>query len=94
MECCAAAFRRRQEEKLYRAYLTDTLNAIAGNTMRYVVSGIGGVDIVEHGEKMGSRWIEMADRPLSDPEPEEKDTRTAREITDGIWARMKGGVSR
>lgn len=94
MECCAAAFRRRQEEKLYRAYLTDTLNAIAGNTMRYVVSGIGGVDIVEHGEKMGSRWIEMADRPDQDPEPEEEDTRTAREITDGIWARMRGGVSR
>lgn len=94
MECCAAAFRRRQEEKLYRAYLTDTLNAIAGNTMRYVVSGIGGVDVVEHGEKMGHRWIEMADRPDQDPEPEEEDMRTAREITDGIWARMRGGVSR
>lgn len=91
MECCAAAFRRRQEEKLYRAYLTDALSAIAGNTMQHAFPGVG---MVEHGTKLTARWIEMADRPDQDPEPEEEDTRTAREITDGIWARMKGGDHR
>ena len=91
MECCAAAFRRRHEEKLYRAYLTDALNAIAVNTMQHAVPGVG---MVEHGTKMTGRWIEIADRPAQDPEPQEEDTRTAREITDGIWARMRGGDRR
>lgn len=92
VECCAAAFRHRQEEKQYRAYLTDALNAIAGNTTRYVVPGVG---IVEQGEKMGARWIEIADgNSKPKPEKEQEDTRTAREIADGIWARMRGGESR
>ena len=31
VECCMAAFRRRQEERLYRAYVTDALKYIAEN---------------------------------------------------------------
>lgn len=35
MDHCMSAFKYRQEEKLYRVYVTDALKAIADNTRRY-----------------------------------------------------------
>jgi len=59
--------------------------------MQFAVPGVG---LVEQGSKMGARWIDTVDQKTQASEAEEEDTRTAREITDGIWARMRGGESR
>lgn len=91
MECCAAAYRKKQEETLYRAYVTDALKAISENTTQIFIPGHG---LEKAGANMTARWVELAKPAKEKPEPEpEEDTRTAREIADDIWAHMKGGGS-
>ena len=75
------------DNRLLHVYITDALKVIAENASKSVVPGIGVVDV---GSTLTKRWIDMT-KPQK-PEPKEpEDTRTCREITDGIWQRMRGG---
>jgi len=89
VECCMAAFRRKQEERLYRAYVTDALKYIAENSARYAVPGVG---MVEHGTTLAKRWIDLTDAPAPEPKKPE-DTRPAAEVAADIWTRIRGDAS-
>ena len=87
IEHCAAALRERQSEKLYRAYVTDALMAIANNTANYVIPGSG---VVEYGAKMEKRWLEIIqEKPEASTEKTE-DNRPSVEIAADIWTRIRG----
>lgn len=49
---CVSAFSKKQREKLYRVYLTDSLKVISENTA-------GG----ERRSAMSKRWIDIVDPP-------------------------------
>lgn len=75
---------------VYRAYVTDTLNAIAENTRYHLVYTKDGAEFVEVGVKMEKRWLELTRPQESEPEPEE-DNRTVEEVLDQIWDAIEGG---
>lgn len=79
----AASFHRKQEEIRYKAYVTDSLKAIAENTMRRLIPGIGAV---EYGSYIPKRWYNQE---------EPQDERTGDEIAEDIIRRagltLKGG---
>ena len=84
---CIAEFKKSQAEKVYKAYITDALKAIADNTAHHVLPGYGAV---EYGSIMQKRWLDVIDPP---PPPKE-DNRPANEIAADIWKRAgikKGG---
>lgn len=75
------------DNRLLHVYITDALKVIAENTSKTYDHGVGVVGI---GSTLTKHWIDMT-KPQK-PEPKEpEDTRTCREITDGIWERMRGG---
>ena len=86
---CIAAFELYSKEQLYRAYITDTLKAIADNTMQFIVPNVGAV---EYGTKIQTRWIEL-ERTIPTREPEKEkveDTRSCSEIANDMWTRIRG----
>lgn len=74
------------DELVFRAYVTDAIKAIATNTMRHAVPGVG---MVEDGVSMRNRWIELQHPEPAKEKPE--DTRSCEEITADMWTRIKGG---
>lgn len=80
---CVSAFRKEQEEKSYRIYVTDCLKAIAENTTHLV--GLDGV--VEYGAKISERWIDLIEPKAK--KIDQNETMTCEEIVTGIWKRMK-----
>ena len=78
---CVAFFRRKQEEKAYRIYVTDALKAIVSNTAGMV----GGKAVT-----MTMRYEDLID----DKQPEKEEKRTGAEIINDMKAKMrklKGG---
>lgn len=82
VEHCISSLKLNNEEKSYKAYVTDALMAIAENTTHLV--GAGGV--VDYGRTLNSRWI---DRLTPQPEVKE-DNRPSIEIASDIWNRIRG----
>lgn len=80
-------FRKAQEEKSFRIYVTDALKAIAENGMHFVIPGHGAVD---YGSAMSKRWADVIDPP----KPVEVDDRPAKEIAADIWKRAGIGGER
>lgn len=79
-----SAFLKKQEDKLYRVYVTDCLKAISENTTHLV----GANGVVDYGSKMNARWYDLA-FPLKEVEEEkQEDTRTCEEIVDSVWSGM------
>ena len=79
-----SAFLKKQEDKLYRVYVTDCLKAISENTTHLV----GANGVVDYGSKMNARWYDLA-FPLKEVEEEkQEDTRTCEEIVDAVWSGM------
>ena len=74
IEHCISAFSKRQEELVWKVYVTDALKVIATNTA-------GG----ETRATMSKRWIDLIDVNAKD-EPEE--TRSADEIISDFKARL------
>lgn len=72
----AAFFRKEQEEKRYRAYVTDALKALTENTTNRLIPGVGEVS---YGAYMPTRWLKEAQEP--------EDTRTGDEIAEEIIRR-------
>lgn len=75
IEHCIAAFRKKQEEKTYRAYVTDALRVIGENVARN-----GG------GAYIPMRWIDLID--TTPPPPEDK--RSCAEQAADMWTRIRG----
>ena len=78
-----SSLKSNNEEKSYRIYVTDALQAIAKNTTHFL--GIEGM--VDYGISINKRWIELFDAPLPE-EPE--DNRPSEEIAADIWKRIRG----
>lgn len=72
----ASFFRREQEEKRYRAYVTDALKALTENTTHRLIPGVGEVS---YGSYMTARWLQEAQKP--------EDTRSGDEIAEEIIRR-------
>ena len=72
----ASFFRKQQEEKRYRAYVTDALKALTENTTHRLIPGVGEVS---YGSYMPTRWLKEAQEP--------EDTRTGDEIAEEIIRR-------
>ena len=72
------------------AYVTDTLNTIAGNTRYHLVYTRNGAEAVEIGGKFEKRWAEMAHPPKDEPEPEAEDNRSVTDFIDRIWGALEG----
>lgn len=73
------------EDKLRHVYVTDALKLIAENAQKAAVPGVG---VIDTGATLTKRWIELVHPKPQQEEPE--DTRSCREITDDIWARIRG----
>ena len=82
---CVAAFFAEQKERLYRIYITDSLQAIVENTaLRFPFNA----EPFKYGQEISSRWLDLAEgRQVEEPK---EDTRTCAEIVSGIWSRMRG----
>lgn len=63
--------RKRVHEEMYRAYVTDCLQAICNNTSNYVVPGVD--EVITVGSVINKRWYD-----IMNPPPE--DTRSGEEI--------------
>jgi hypothetical protein len=74
------------EDKLRHVYVTDVLKLIAENAQKAAVPGVGVIDV---GATLSKRWIDLTQPEKQEPEKPE-DTRSCREITDDIWARIRG----
>lgn len=72
----ASFFRREQEEKRYRAYVTDALKALTENTTHRLIPGIGEVS---YGSYMPTRWLKETQAP--------EDKRSGDEIAEEIIRR-------
>lgn len=83
IEHVAASFRRNQEELRYKAYVTDALKALAENTMRRLVPGIGAV---EYGSYIPKRWYNQ-----EEPQEEKTGDEIAEEIIRRAGLTLKGG---
>ena len=84
IDFCMSAFLKKQEDKLYRVYVTDCLKAISENGTHLV----GANGVVDYGSKMNARWYDLA-FPLKEVEEEkQEDTRTCEEIVDSVWSGM------
>lgn len=82
-----SAFIKKQEEKLYRVYITDCLKAISENGTHLV--GMNGV--VDYGSKMQARWYDLAFPEKEIEQKEQEDTRSCEEIVDSVWSGMNRG---
>lgn len=76
IDYCISSFLKRQEEKLYRMYVTDVLKAITENTQNFA----GGVTL-------SKRYIELITRE-KEPEDAEKEGMEANEIVDRITQKL------
>ena len=76
---------REIERKSFETYVTDALMAIGENTTHLM--GFNGV--IDYGKAPRERWIDMIDdsTPI---EPQEIDERPCEEITEDIFARIRG----
>lgn len=76
IDYCISSFLKRQEEKLYRMYVTDALKAITENTQNFA----GGVTL-------NKRYIDLITRD-KEPEDAEKEGMEANEIVDRITQKL------
>lgn len=83
IEHCTSVYLKRNEERLYRVYVTDALKAIADNTTHY----LGANEMIDYGSSLSLRWIDA----LEPQKEAEEDNRTCEEIVHGIWDRMRNG---
>lgn len=74
MEHCVAAFLKKQKDKLYQVYITDTLKMIAENT-----SNLAG------GKAPSMRWVDAMN---SLEKPKEEEEKTAEEVIDRIKEKL------
>ena len=79
---------RNYEELAYRVYITDALQAIAENTTHFV----GAKEMFDYGTSLKKRWAEMVEEARGDKKSKKKkdDTRSAQEIAQDMWAKIKG----
>lgn len=84
IEHCLMAFRKSQEEKIYRVYLTDALQALTKNTTHYLTPK----GMEDYGASLKTRWIELMTPPEA-PAVDE-DPRSCEEIAADIWERIRG----
>lgn len=83
-----AAARKNRKDRLFQAYTADALKAIAENTSRYFIPGVGAV---QWGTTMkNSLSTEFGFKAPEPPEKAKDDPRSCAEITAGIWQRMRG----
>ena len=83
IEHCISALKHNNEEKSYKAYVTDALMAIADNTTHLV----GAQGVVDYGRTIKQRWTELLNPP---PPPEPEDDRPSEEIAADIFKRIRG----
>ena len=69
MEHCVAAFLKKQKDRLYQVYITDTLKMIAENTAN-----------MAGGRSPSGRWVDT----INDMEKPKEEEKTAEEIIDHI----------
>ena len=85
---CVSAFSKKQQEKLYKVYVTDCLQSIADNTT-HIMSMDG---VVDYGMKIKDRWIDLAEHKKDPPKEKQEDNRPINEVVNEIWANIyKGG---
>ena len=72
---CVGFFQKKQEEKLYRVYVTDALKALCDNTSK-MISG-------------KAVTMNMRYKDLIDNEPQKEDTRTAEEVINHITDKLQ-----
>ena len=73
--------KRQSEEKAFRIYITDSLQAITNNTSNFVVPGAGAV---EHGAKINKRFEDILGNK---PQKEEKQE-TAEDVINRITGNL------
>lgn len=91
---CIAALKkeklRNYEDLSFRVYITDALQAICENTTHFV----GAKEMFDYGTSLKKRWAEMVEEARGDKKPKKKkaedDTRSAQEIAQDMWAKIKG----
>lgn len=74
MEHCVAAFLKKQKDKLYQVYITDTLKMIAENTSNFA-----------GGKAPNMRWVDAMN---SLEKPKEEEEKTAEEVIDHIKEKL------
>lgn len=87
---CVAAFYAEQKERLYRIYVTDSLQSIVENTaLRFPFNA----EPFKYGQEISARWLEMVEPPAKEKKEPKEDTRTCAEIVSDIWSKMRGETS-
>ena len=79
IEHCISALKSNNEQKLFKAYVTDALMAIAENTAH----------LTKEGKYFKTRWFELM-TPSKAQEEQEIDDRSSEEIASDIWGRIRG----
>lgn len=84
---CVAAFAAEQKERLYRIYVTDSLQSIVENTaLRFPFNA----EPFIYGKEISARWLEMIEPKPRKREKPKEDNRTCAEVASEIWSRMRG----
>lgn len=76
---------KKADELRYRAYITDALMIIAENTTHFV----GAKEMFDYGKSLNSRWVDLVKPQKKKPEEPKIDNRSAAEIAQDIWKRMR-----
>lgn len=84
IDYCVSTLKKKNEEKLYRVYVTDALKAIVANTAHYV----GPEGLVEAGITMKMRYAELIQEQKVSPK-KKKETRTADDVIATIKRKLK-----
>lgn len=85
IEHCVSMLKEESQEKLFCAYVTDALMIIAENTTHFV----GAKEMFDYGKSLNSRWVDLVKPQKKKPEEPKIDNRSAAEIAQDIWKRMR-----
>lgn len=85
MDYLISAFKKEQEEKSFRVYVTDCLQVLTSNTVHHATFN----GVVEYGSKIKERWVDLLENKKAQPVPEQKeDPRPCTEIAEDMWKRI------
>lgn len=87
---CVSTFFHKQEEKAFRIYVSDALQAITQNTTHFLTNK----GIQDYGSSLGKRWIDIVTPPEKPKEKTlkemEEELKPCEEIAADIWKRIRG----
>lgn len=90
IEHCVSAISKKQQDKLYKVYVTNCLQAITENTSHFW--GMNGV--VDYGSRMKTSWIDLLEKNTAkktENEIDKIDNKTVDDVVDGIWSNIQKG---